>query len=46
MEVEDTINKIDKEFYLDINEDYFEGREKNAEVRDIEAVMNMKETKK
>ena len=28
LEVEDIKKKIDKEFYLDIKEEYFEGREK------------------
>ena len=39
LEVEDIKKKIDKEFYLDIKEEYFEGREK---IRKREDVYEMK----
>ena len=46
LEPEDKKNKIDKEFYLDTREECFEGREKNVEVKEIEAAMNAKERDK
>ena len=46
LEVDGTKNKIDKEFYLDIREEFFEGREKNVGVKEIEAVMSTKERDK
>ena len=43
LEVEDTMKNIEKEFYLDVREEYFEGRKKIVEAKEIVEVMKTKE---
>ena len=40
LEVEDTMKNIELEFYVDVREDGFEGREKIAETKEIVEVVN------
>ena len=45
-EFEDTMKNIEKEFYLDVREEYFEGLEQIVEAKEIIEVMKMKERDK
>ena len=46
LEVEDIMKNIDKEFYLDVKEEYFEGLEKIVKAKEIAEVMKTKERDK
>ena len=45
-EVEDVMKNIKKEFYLDVREECFEGREKIVKAKEIVEVMKMKDRDK